>query len=104
MAPTTSPKKKHERESVDTTIVPLCYAPPNAGRRIGVSTRKIYELIAAGELRSYKLGKGRRITDAELQRYVEHKEAQASAAAAPRSSSGKRRGSKAESAADAALA
>lgn len=60
-----------------TTIEPLAYSPGGAADRLGVSTRKVYELIAAGELRSYKEGKRRLIPAAELQRRVQRKLAEA---------------------------
>jgi excisionase family DNA binding protein len=64
----------------DTTKVqPLAHSPDGAAHRIGVSTRKVYDLIAIGELRSYKDGKRRMIPEVELQSYVERRMAQAGA-------------------------
>ena len=63
-----------------TTLPPLAHSPDNAAQRIGVSTRAIYAAIACGELRSFKIGKRRLITDAELQSLVQRKMVQAGAA------------------------
>lgn len=52
------------------TVAPLAYSPADAATRLGVSLRKIYEMLATGELRSAKLGKRRLIPDAELQRVL----------------------------------
>lgn len=56
---------------------PLVHSPDSAAQRIGSSTRGIYDLIAKGELRSFKSGKRRLIPDTELQSYVQRKMAQA---------------------------
>lgn len=61
-------------------IEPLAHSPNGAAKRIGESVRAVYTHIASGELRSYKSGKRRLITDAECKRYVERKMAQAVAA------------------------
>ncbi len=63
-----------------TTLPPLAHSPNSAAQRIQVSPRAIYTLIAKGELRSFKIGKRRLITDAELQSLVLRKTAQAVAA------------------------
>jgi excisionase family DNA binding protein len=60
-------------------VEPLAHSPDRAGQRIGESTRKVYTLIATGELRTYKSGKRRLIPDTELQRYVQRKLAEATA-------------------------
>jgi excisionase family DNA binding protein len=54
-------------------IEPLAHGPENAARRLGVSARQIYVLIAGGELKSFKSGKRRMIPDSELQAYVHRK-------------------------------
>lgn len=59
---------------------PLAHSPDRAAVRIGISTRAVYELIASGELRSFKQGKRRLIPDAECQRLVARKMAEAAAA------------------------
>ena len=61
-------------------LEPLAHSPEGAGKRIGESTRAVYTHIASGELRSYKSGKRRLILDAECQRYVQRKMAEAGAA------------------------
>lgn len=56
---------------------PLAHSPDSAARRMGLSTRAVYSLIAAGELRSFKAGKRRLIPDTECQRLVQRKLAEA---------------------------
>lgn len=56
---------------------PLVHSPERAAKRIGVSTRAVYTMIAKGELRSYKDGKRRLIPDAECVRHVARKTAEA---------------------------
>jgi excisionase family DNA binding protein len=58
-------------------IEPLAHSPESAGKRVGIPTRAIYTAIAAGDIRSFKLGKRRLIPDAELQRFVQRKLAEA---------------------------
>ncbi len=58
-----------------TTLPPLAHSPASAAQRIQVSPRAIYALIATGELRSFKIGKRRLITDTELQSLVLRKQA-----------------------------
>lgn len=45
---------------------PICVRINEAARMIGVGRTKLYELIAAGEVESVKLGKATRITTASL--------------------------------------
>lgn len=59
---------------------PLAHSPDRAAQRIGISTRAIYTAIATGELRSFKIGKRRLITEIELQSLVQRKMAEAVAA------------------------
>ena len=61
----------------EMTLDPLAHSPESAAKRINTNTRAIYTLIASGELRSFKLGKRRLIPDAELQRLVQRKMAEA---------------------------
>ena len=53
-----------------STIEPLAHSPDAAARRLGVSLRQIYNLIAAGEIRSAKSGKRRLIADEDLKAYL----------------------------------
>jgi excisionase family DNA binding protein len=62
-----------ETQKVD----PLAHSPDRAALRLGISTRAVYAHIASGELRSFKLGKRRLIPDAELQRLMQRKLAEA---------------------------
>ncbi len=45
---------------------PICVRVHEAARMIGVGRTKLYELIAAGEVETVKLGKATRITTASL--------------------------------------
>jgi excisionase family DNA binding protein len=66
-----------KRHFMNTTPQPLVHSPDHAAQRIGTSTRAIYDLIAKGELRSFKTGKRRLIPETELQQFVQRKMAQA---------------------------
>lgn len=55
----------------------LSYSPEEAGAVISKSRTGVYGLIASGELKSYKDGRGRRITRRALEEYVARKEAKA---------------------------
>ncbi|WHO37638.1 helix-turn-helix domain-containing protein [Sphingobium sp. AP49] len=45
---------------------PICVRVNEAARMIGVGRTKLYELIAAGEVETVKLGRATRITTASL--------------------------------------
>jgi excisionase family DNA binding protein len=45
---------------------PICVRINDAARMIGIGRTKLYELIAAGEVETVKLGKSTRITTASL--------------------------------------
>jgi excisionase family DNA binding protein len=49
---------------------PICVRINDAARMIGVGRTKLYELIAAGEVETVKLGKSTRITTASLHELV----------------------------------
>jgi excisionase family DNA binding protein len=49
---------------------PICVRVNEAARMIGVGRTKLYELIAAGEVETVKLGKATRITTASLRDLV----------------------------------
>ena len=49
---------------------PICVRVNEAARMIGVGRTKLYELIAAGEIETVKLGKATRITTASLHELV----------------------------------
>jgi excisionase family DNA binding protein len=58
---------------------PLGVAPNIAFGLIGVGVTKGYELIATGELRSYRIGRARRITMDSIRALIAEKLAQAEA-------------------------
>ncbi|SFG51600.1 DNA binding domain-containing protein, excisionase family [Novosphingobium sp. CF614] len=49
---------------------PICVRVNEAARMIGVGRTKLYELIAAGEVKTVKLGKATRVTTASLRDLV----------------------------------
>ena len=51
----------------------LAHSPESAARRLGIATRTFYDLIAKGEIRSFKSGKRRLIPEAELRAYIDRK-------------------------------
>ena len=48
------------------SVEPICVKVNDAARMIGVGRTKLYEMIAAGEVETVKLGKATRITTASL--------------------------------------
>ena len=56
---------------------------PEAAAELSIGRSRLYELIAAGELRAVKIGsRGVRVFDAELDRFVRERMAQAEPTAA----------------------
>lgn len=51
---------------------PLLATLDEAGRSLGLGLTKVKQLVAAGELRSVKVGRSRRVPWADLEAYVEH--------------------------------
>ncbi|MEW2444691.1 excisionase family DNA-binding protein [Micromonospora marina] len=51
--------------------VPLMHKPLAAARRIGVGRSKLFELLAAGEIESVKVGRARLVPEAALVEYVD---------------------------------
>ena len=49
---------------------PLCFSPDGAAQRIGIRPRSIYSLMKSGEIKSFKIGKRRLISDQELQSFI----------------------------------
>ncbi|MGE5764441.1 MAG: helix-turn-helix domain-containing protein [Mycobacterium leprae] len=47
------------------------YRPDEVAEIVGISRSKIYMLLASGELRSVAIGRSRRITREDLERYIE---------------------------------
>lgn len=54
----------------------LVYSPADAAEMLSICRSEVYELIAQGEIESYKHGKARRIPHASLVAYVERKTAE----------------------------
>jgi excisionase family DNA binding protein len=59
-----------DRESA-FTVEPLVVSPRIAWQMLGCGNTRGYELLAAGELETYKDGRSRKITVASIKRYVE---------------------------------
>jgi excisionase family DNA binding protein len=54
----------------ETETQPIGVPPKEAWRKLGCSNAKGYDLLAAGELDSYTIGRARRITLESIERYV----------------------------------
>lgn len=50
---------------------PLAISPDDARLALRVGTTKLYELIAAGELETFKIGRATRITTNSIRAYVD---------------------------------
>jgi len=50
---------------------PIAVRPAEAARMIGVSRSRLYQIIAAGHLRPYKLGRATLIDVEDLRAYLE---------------------------------
>jgi excisionase family DNA binding protein len=57
--------------SVVLTDAAIAYRPREAAQVLGVSRAKLYELIAAGEIRPRKLGTATLVPRAELERFLD---------------------------------
>jgi excisionase family DNA binding protein len=53
----------------------LAYRPREAAKMLGVSERKVAELIASKEIKSFKVGKSRRITLEAIFAFIRRAEA-----------------------------
>jgi len=65
---------RHEKRGqvvANSSIPPLVVTPDEAGRLLSLSATRIYELLRAGELQSYRDGRGgRRIVMSSINAYV----------------------------------
>jgi hypothetical protein len=61
---------------------PLVVSPARAKRLLDVGHTRLYEMIGAGELQSYREGKSRKITMASIKARIQRKLAEAGAARA----------------------
>jgi excisionase family DNA binding protein len=48
----------------------LLFRPDEAAQRLGIGRTKVYELMAAGQLRSVKIGAARRVSATALAEFV----------------------------------
>ena len=53
-----------------TTESTLTLSTDEAGRLLGISRTKVFDLLGSGELRSMKIGRRRRIPTAEVERFI----------------------------------
>jgi excisionase family DNA binding protein len=56
---------------------PIAYKPNEAARLMGISERKLDELIATKQIRSFKIGKSRRITLDAINAFIKKAEQEA---------------------------
>jgi len=61
------------RNNQAVDIEPLVVKPKVAWRMLGCGNTRGYELIAAGELESFKDGRSRKIIVASIKRYIERR-------------------------------
>ena len=54
-----------------STTEKILLRPEEAAKRLGVSRARLYQLLAAGEIASLKIGSSRRVPVAELDRFVD---------------------------------
>ena len=59
---------------MDVTEKPKAYAPKDAARLLGLSERKLDELIATRALKSFKVGKSRRISSDAIDQFIKERE------------------------------
>jgi excisionase family DNA binding protein len=62
--------------STSTSPDPLAWSPAEAAKRLGISRATLYELLAAREVASLKVGARRLITDAECRRFLAARQAE----------------------------
>jgi hypothetical protein len=56
--------------SQSTAIGPLVVKPRDARRMLSCSHKRVYQLIADGQLESFRDGASRKITVASIERYI----------------------------------
>lgn len=61
-------------------MTPLLYSPEDAAEALSLSRNTVYELMAAGQIASVKIGRARRIPATALTAFVESLEAEQGAA------------------------
>ena len=61
----------------NTDLNPLAYSVPDAARLLGLSPRAIYNRIATGEIRSFKVGPRRLISRDSLREFIANRESEA---------------------------
>ena len=63
--------------STQASVTPLAVSPSEACRLLSLSTSRLYQLMRAGELPSYRDGRARRITMTAIQSYIARRVADA---------------------------
>src|SRR5262245_58243845 len=58
--------RREKRAQPSLSVAPLAVPPREAARLLSVSLTRLYELMRAGELVSYRDGRARRITTASI--------------------------------------
>jgi excisionase family DNA binding protein len=54
-------------------VQPLAVSPRDARTMLGCCHQKIYQLIGSGELKSFKIGRARKITVESIKAYIERR-------------------------------
>ncbi|MCH9751493.1 MAG: helix-turn-helix domain-containing protein [Alphaproteobacteria bacterium] len=60
-------------KSSTTTAPPLAVSPSEAARIMGLGRTKLYELLSANELKSFKLGARRLIRVSEIEAFLDRR-------------------------------
>jgi excisionase family DNA binding protein len=62
---------------------PLAVRPRQAAQMLGVGQTKLYELLNAGDLDSFHIGRSRRVTMASISRYIDRQLTAANGTSSP---------------------
>jgi excisionase family DNA binding protein len=77
--------------TLDTASEPIIVKPRTACVMLGCGITRLYELLAAGELESFRDGRNRKITVESIRRYVTRRLGSTPATATPRRRRGRPR-------------
>jgi excisionase family DNA binding protein len=69
--------------AVDDQLEPLAVSPRQARRLLGIGKTRLYQLVAANELKSYRDGRARRITMESIRARIARLLAEAGASGSP---------------------
>jgi excisionase family DNA binding protein len=70
--------KRRKGKKMMTEMKALAYRPNQAAAALGIGRDKLFELLAAGEIRSFREGRTRIIPANSLQEYIDRRMAEGS--------------------------